>query len=73
LSYNPSYPEFEITDYNYISSAIGNAFFSDVPFCTLWECVSAAETREQLDENVSAAIVGQEILDKLVKDHYDGH
>ena len=73
MSSSPSDPDFEITDYNYIGSAIGNAFFSGVPFCTLWECVSAAETREQLDANVSAAIAGQEALDKLVKDHYDGH
>lgn len=64
--------DFEITDYNYIGSAIGNAYFSNVPFSTLWECVSAANTREDLDANVTAAIRGQEQLDKIVKDHYDG-
>jgi hypothetical protein len=58
---------FEITDYNYIGSAIGNAFFSGVSFEILWDCVAASNTREQLDENVSAAIKAKERLDMLVK------
>lgn len=65
--------DFEITDYNYIGSAIGNAFFSGVTFCMLWECVEGSESREELDSKVTAAIQGQEALDKLVEDHYDGH
>ena len=64
--------DFEITDYNYIGSAIGNAFFSNVTFSTLWECVSSADTREALDANVTAAIHGKEQLDKIVEAHYDG-
>jgi len=71
MSSSPSDPDFEITDYNYIGSAIGNAFFSGVPFCMLWECVSAADTREALDDNVTAAISGKETLDRLVKEHYE--
>ena len=51
----------EITDYNYIGSAIGNAFFSGVSFEQLWSCVSMAETREELDEAVSATIRLNEI------------
>lgn len=60
-------PDFEITDYNYIGSAIGNAFFSGVCFGMLWECVSSARTREQLDSNVSAAIAGKEFLDECAR------
>ena len=48
--------DFEITDYNYIGSAIGNAYFSGVSFDQLWNCVSMSETREQLDAAVSATI-----------------
>ena len=49
-------PPFTITDYNYISSSIGNAFFSGLTFEQLWECVAISETREQLDTAVSATI-----------------
>jgi len=59
--------DFEITDYNYIGSAVGNAFFSGVGFDMLWECVRTADTREKLDANVSAAIEAKERLDKLAK------
>jgi len=61
---------FEITDYDYIGSALGNAYFSEIGFDTLWECVASSETRESLDEKVSAAISGKEWLDKLVFDYY---
>ena len=49
-------PPFTITDYNYISSSVGNAFFSGLTFKQLWECVAISETREQLDTAVSATI-----------------
>jgi len=62
--------DFEITDYNYIGSAVGNAFFSGLKFDMLWECVASSETRETLDAKVSAAISGKEHLDKLVADYY---
>lgn len=58
--------DFQITDYNYIGSSVGNAFFSGVSFDVLWECVCAADTREKLDANVTAAIEAKEGLDKLV-------
>jgi hypothetical protein len=48
--------EHEITDYNYIGSSIGNAFFSGLTFEQLWSCVALSETREQLDAAVSATI-----------------
>lgn len=46
----------EITDYNYIGSSIGNAYFSGVSFDQLWDCVVLSETREQLDSAVSITI-----------------
>jgi hypothetical protein len=47
---------FEISDYNYIGSSIGNAFFSGVSFEQLWDCVSMSQTREELDAAVTATI-----------------
>lgn len=54
--------KFDITDYNYIGSSIGNAYFSGLTFSQLWECVSEAKTREQLDAAVSATIKLNKIL-----------
>jgi len=48
--------DFKITDYNYIGSSIGNAFFSGLTFDQLWQCVAISETREQLDAAVSITI-----------------
>ena len=48
--------DYKITDYNYIGSSVGNAFFSGVSFDELWSCVSEANTREELDAAVSATI-----------------
>ncbi len=45
-----------ITDYNYITSSIGNAHFSGLSFEQLWSCVSLSYTREELDAAVSAQI-----------------
>lgn len=56
----------KITDYNYIGSSIGNAYFSGVTFDQLWNCVAESQTREQLDAAVSITIE----LNKIVKgDH----
>jgi len=55
--------EYKISDYNYIGSAIGNAYFSGVSFDQLWNCVSMSETREELDAAVTATID----LNKLTK------
>lgn len=48
--------DFKISDYNYIGSAIGNAYFSGVSFDQLWNCVVMSETSEELDAAVSATI-----------------
>lgn len=57
----------EITDYNHIGSALGNAFFSGLKFEQLWSCVSMAKTPEELDEAVSAIIKLNEITGASTK------
>lgn len=52
----------EITDYNYIGSAIGNAYFSGVSYDQLWNCVLLSSSREELDAAVSATIKINEII-----------
>lgn len=53
-----------ITDYNYIGSAIGNAFFSGISFTELWDCVAMSQTPEELDAAVSATIRLKELSNK---------
>lgn len=48
--------DYPITDWNYIGSSVGNAFFSGLTFEQLWQCVAISENREQLDAAVSATI-----------------
>ncbi len=50
------YMEYEISDYNYIASAIGNAIFSGLSMEQIWSCITMCQTREQLDAAISAAI-----------------
>jgi hypothetical protein len=52
---------FKITDYNYIGSSVGNAFFSGLTFEQLFSCMLLAETREELDAAISAQISLQEL------------
>lgn len=61
---------YKVSDFNYITSAIGNAYFSGIGFSLLWEAVSNSKTREQLDKNVSAAIKAKEDLGKLNNQHH---
>lgn len=61
----------EITDYNYIGSAIGNAYFSGVEFGILWDCVRLSKNREELDAAVSAAIKAKEDLKNLRGEQHD--
>lgn len=56
-----------ITDYNYIGSAIGNAFFSGISFTELWDCVAMSQTPEELDAAVSATIRLKELSSKKAK------
>lgn len=54
----------EISDYNYIGSSLGNAYFSGMTFDQLWSCVVLSENREQLDEAVSKTIKLNEMVKK---------
>jgi len=56
--------DYDISDYNYIGSAIGNAYYSGLTFEQLWDCVAISSTREELDETVSAIILLNEIVKK---------
>jgi hypothetical protein len=60
---------YEITDYNYVLSSVGNAYFSGLTFEELWQCVSISETREQLDASIDATIKLQELTEKKGKHH----
>lgn len=53
---------YKITDYDYIGSAVGNAYFSGLTFDALWSCVSISYTPEELDAAVSAQIRLNEII-----------
>ena len=53
--------DFEISDYNYITSAIGNAHFSNITFSEVWECISLSSSREELDAAISITIKLKEL------------
>jgi hypothetical protein len=54
-------PDYHITDYNYIGSTIGNAFYSGLSFEELWSCVILSSTREELDATIDITIKLKEI------------
>lgn len=56
--------DIDITDYNYIGSSIGNAYFSSLSFSQLWDCVTESKNREELDAAVSATIRLNEMIRK---------
>ena len=53
--------EYKISDYDYITSAIGNGIFSGLSMDQLWSCILLSKNREQLDAAITAAIKLQEI------------
>ena len=55
------YMEYKISDYDYITSAIGNGIFSGLSMDQLWSCILLSKNREQLDAAITAAIKLQEI------------
>lgn len=63
------YKGFFIRDYDYMGSSIGNAYYSDITFQQLWDCVRLSDNREQLDEAISATILLNEIVKKEKNNH----
>ena len=51
----------EISDYNYIGSSIGNAYFSGLSFQELWSCAILSSTKEELDAAVTLTIKLKEL------------
>lgn len=54
--------EYKISDYNYIGSTVGNAYFSGVSYDQLWNCVLLSTSREELDAAVSATITMNDLI-----------
>lgn len=54
---------YKVSDYDYVTSSIGNAVFSGLSMEQLWSCVSLSSTREELD----AAVKATSDLIKLLK------
>lgn len=54
--------DFKITDFNYIMSALGNAYFSGLTFSELWDCVAVSKTREEFDLAVETCIKLKELV-----------
>lgn len=61
------YKDFKIRDYDYIGSAIGNAYFSGMNFDELWSCVEMSNNREELDASISVVLELKEICKKNAK------
>lgn len=53
--------DIEISDYDYIGSTVGNAYFSGLSFHELWSCVMLSSTREELDAAVDLTIKLKEL------------
>lgn len=51
----------EITDYNYIASAIGNGLFSGLLADQIWSCIYQSKNPQELDAAISATISLKEL------------
>lgn len=54
--------EFQVSDYAWITSAIGNAYFSGLSFEEFWECVVHTHSAQDIDTAVDAAIKLKELI-----------
>lgn len=55
---------YDISDFDYMMSSLGNAYFSNVSYESLWSAVILSDNREELD----AAITATADLNDLVND-----
>lgn len=54
--------DIRLTDYDYVRSALGNAIYSGLSITDLWPIICVADTAEEFDQAVDAAIRLKEIL-----------
>lgn len=54
--------DLEISDWDYIMSTLGNAYFSGLTLAEIWDCVSVSSNREQFDVAVLANLRLKELL-----------
>lgn len=59
----PSVEDYEVSDFQYLTSGIGNAYFSGMSMTDLWDCVLIGETASGID----AAIAAKLRLDEITK------
>jgi hypothetical protein len=52
----------DISDYDYIMSALGNAIFSGLKPEQIWICVNISHNKEEFDTAVSTMIMINEIV-----------
>lgn len=55
---------YQISDYNYITSALGNGYFSGLSMTELWDCIYMSTNREELDAAITATISLKELTKK---------
>jgi hypothetical protein len=54
--------DLEISDWDYIMSALGNAYFSGMTLTEVWDCVRVSSNREEFDLAVSTNLRLKELL-----------
>lgn len=54
--------DYYVSEYDYIVSRIGRAYFSGMDFDDLWDCLALAGDSEQLDAAIVSTIDLKEIL-----------
>ena len=52
----------QITDYNYITSSLGNGYFSGLTLEELWDCCVNASNKEELDAAITITIKLKEMI-----------
>lgn len=53
-----------LNDFDYMSSAIGNAFFSGLTLKELWECVSIVGDGKSFDVAIDITLKLKELIDR---------
>ena len=64
----PSVEDYEESDSNYLTSGIGNAYFSGMSMADLWDCVMIGGTAAGIDAAISAKLKLDEIIKEVKND-----